>query len=1089
MYPRVTAIVVAHSGGPRLQRTLDAIAAQTRQPDAVIAVDCASTDDAARLLADARPTHLLRSGEKLPFGSAISTAVRVLPPTSSPDELLWLLAQDTAPEPEALQALLGALEVSPSVAVVGPKLVDAEDAAFIREFGEAMTPFGASLPLVENELDQAQHDGLSDVLAVSSAGMLVRQPVWEALDGFDPALPTVDDGLDFCTRARLAGYRVTLVAQARVAVGGDGLAGPNLSRKWSVRRKLAGERRRAQLHRRMAYAPGWAVVPHWLTLVPLAILRSILRLLRKEPGSVGGELGAAFRVAFSGLAVSNARRRLAKAKTVSWAAIAPLRIPFGDVRRSRALKREAALVRQQGERQDLDFWGTGGGWTVVAALVIGVALFFPLASSSAITGGGMLPLNSSVGQLWANLGYGWRDVNLGFVGAADPFSAVLAVLGTLTFWQPSASVIGVWLLALPLAALGAWLAAARLTVRPTIRAFAGIAYAIAPTLFIALQGGRPGAVLAHVLLPWLFFAGLAARRSWTASATTALLAAATVACAPVLIPALVVAWIAAIAFAGRRAARIVFIPLPAVVLFAPLVWQQAARGAWLSVLADPGVVLDARKSPAWQLALGFPDGTLGGWHAIAQTLTFGTGAGNVLVPILLAPLGILAILALFLRGTVRAVVALLVALAGFLTAVAALHVEVAVSGSTVAPIWPGSALSLYWIGLVGAAVLALSALKRGSLAPAWVAMITLAIAAVPAAVATHNGQAAVSAADGRTMPAVVTAKAATQPRTGTLRITPQPDGGIEAEVVRGAGQTLDGQSTLSSTSRSLTSEQRELATLAGNLSSRSGYDASGELKRLGIDFVLLTPPATALNEKQAGTEPDTTAAAATRTRASVAMDADPLLVSVGQTTTGSLWAFDRGTAVVPPAAQIPPDAGGIWRLIVLLVQGVIVGFTLLLAIPTTRSADRVSELNARRPERRHGGEPPAIEPDDEPDPPSDGDVPIAESSLDDWEAEPAEEAAVESYGEEVGSAPAQQQPEPEPAQESEPAQPEPEQTPEPEPTAEPEPEPTAEPEPEPTPEPDLDSAPVTVGAPTTLEDGLDETIIRPRPSTEGSDRG
>lgn len=1068
MYPRVTAIVVAHSGGPRLQRTLDAIAAQTRQPDAVIAVDCASTDDAARLLADARPTHLLRSGEKLPFGSAVSTAVRVLPPTSSSDELIWLLAHDTAPEPEALQALLGALEVSPSVAVVGPKLVDADDAAFIREFGEAMTPFGASLPLVENELDQAQHDGLSDVLAVSSAGMLVRLPVWEALDGFDPALPTVDDGLDFCTRARLAGYRVTLVAQARVAVGGDGLAGPTLSRKWSVRRKLSGERRRAQLHRRMAYAPGWAVVPHWLSLVPLAIVRSIVRLLRKEPGSVGGELGAAFRVAFSGLAVSNARRRLAKARTVTWTAIAPLRIPFAEVRRSRALKREAALVRQQGERQDLDFWGTGGGWTVLATLVIGIALFYPLASSTAITGGGMLPLNASVGQLWANLGYGWRDINLGFVGAADPFSAVLAVLGTLTFWQPSASLVGVWLLALPLAALGAWLAAARLTVRPTIRAFAGIAYALAPTLFIALQGGRPGAVLAHILLPWLFFAGLAARRSWTASATTALLAAATVACAPALIPALAVAWVAAIVFAGRRAARIVFIPLPAVVLFAPLVWQQLSRGAWLSIFADPGVVVDARQTPAWQLALGFPDGTLGGWHAIAAELPFGTGAGNILVPILLAPLGILAILALFLRGTVRAVVALLVALAGFLTAVAALHVEVAVSGSTVAPIWPGSALSLYWIGLIGAAVLALSALRRGSLAPAWIAMFTLAIAAVPSAVATHDGQAAVSATDGRTMPAVVTAKATTQPRAGTLRITPQPDGGIEAEVVRGSGQTLDGQTTLSSTSRSLTSGQRELATLAGNLSSRSGYDASGELKRLGIDFVLLAPPAAALNEKQAGAEPDTAASEATRTRAGVAMDANPLLVSVGQTTTGSLWAFDRGTTVVPPAAQIPPDAGGIWRLIVLLVQGVIVGLTLLLAIPTTRSADRVSEVNARRPERRHGGgEPPAVEPDDEPDPPSDGDVPIAEESLDDWEAEPDDEAAVESYGD----------------GDVRPVEPELEQEPEPEP------EPPVEPEPDRGSGRDLDSVPVPVGAPTTLEDGLDETIIRPRPATGGNDRG
>ncbi|MBW8872254.1 MAG: glycosyltransferase [Leifsonia sp.] len=1051
MYPRVTAIVVAQSGGPHLQRTLDALAEQTRRPDAVIAVDCATSDDATRLLSEAQPTQLLSVPEKLAFGAAVATAVRVLPPTSGPEQLLWLLAHDTAPEPEALEALLAALEVSPSVAVVGPKLVDWDDPALIREFGETMTPFGASVPLVENELDQAQHDGISDVLAVSSAGMLVRQALWERLDGFDPALPTVDDGLDFCTRARLAGFRVTLVAQARVAIAGDGVAGPNLSPKWTVRRRLAGERRRAQLHRRMAYAPGWAVFLHWLTLVPLGILRGLLRLLRKEPGSIGGELGAAFRVAFSGLAVSNARRRLASAREVGWAAVAPLRVPSAAVRRARALKREAATVRQQGERQDLDFFGTGGGWAVLAALLVGVALFFPLVGSGALSGGGLLPLDASVGQLWANLGYGWRDVSLGFTGAADPFSAVLAVLGTLTFWQPSLSLVLLWVLALPLAALGAWLAAARLTTRPTLRAFGALVYALAPTLLVALQGGRPAAVLAHVLLPWLFFAGLAARRSWAASATTALLAAATVACAPILIPALVIAWIAAIAFAGRRAARIAFIPLPAVVLFAPLVWQQASRGAWLSVFADPGVPLDARQAPAWQLALGFPDGTLGGWHQLAKMLELPEASANLIVPILLAPLGILAILALFLRGTVRAIVALLVALAGFLTAVTALHLQVAVSGGTVVPIWAGSGLSLYWLGLIGAAVLALSAIGRAAVYPAWVAIVTLAVAAVPIGIATLNGNAVVQESDGRTMPAVVTAKAATQPRTGTLRIVPQPDGGIRADIVRGSGQTLEDQSTLADTERSLTAAQRNLALLAGNLSSRSGYDASPQLKRLGIDFVLLAPPATALGKQ------DASAADATRSRASIAMDANPLLAPVGATTNGRLWAFDRGTAVVPPAAQIPAGAGGLWRMLVLIVQGVVIGATLLMAIPTTRSADRVSDLSARRPHRRK--EDAAVEPDDEPDerdPAADG---VADESLDEYEAEPEDEAVVESAEED--------------------------DVPEREPDAVVQPEPV-----EPAIEEDRDAERVTTPpAPTTLEDGLEETIIRPRRTTDGGDRG
>ncbi|MGO4299220.1 glycosyltransferase [Leifsonia sp. RAF41] len=1068
MYPRVTAIVVAQSGGPHLQRTLDALAEQTRRPDAVIAVDGASTDDASRLLSEFQPTQLIALPEKLAFGAAVGAAVRVLPPASGPEQLLWLLAQDTAPEPEALEALLAALEVSPSVAVVGPKLVDWDDPAFIREFGEAMTPFGASVPLVENELDQAQHDGLSDVLAVSSAGMLVRQALWERLDGFDPALPTADDALDFCTRARLAGFRVTLVAQARVALAGDGLAGPNLSRKWTVRRRLAGERRRAQLHRRMAYAPGWAVPLHWLTLVPLAVLRGVVRLLRKEPGSVGGELGAAFRVAFSGLAVGNARRRLASAREVGWAAIAPLRIPFSEVRRAHALKREAALVQQQGERQDLDFFGTGGGWAVLAALLVGVALFFPLVGSGALSGGGLLPLNASVGQLWAELGYGWRDVSLGFTGAADPFSAVLAVLGTITFWQPSQSLVLLWILALPLASLGAWLAAARLTNRGILRAVGALAYALAPTLLVALQGGRPAAVLAHILLPWLFFAGLAARRSWAASATTALLAAATVACAPILIPALAIAWIAAIAFAGRRAARIVFIPLPAVVLFAPLVWQQLSRGAWLSIFADPGVPLDAHQTPAWQLALGFPDGTLGGWHALAASLSLPTTSATVIVPILLAPLGVLAILALFLRGTVRAIVALLVALAGFVTAVVALHLQLAVSGGTVVPIWPGSAVSLYWLGLVGAAVLALSALGRAAVYPAWVVVVALAIAIVPVGIASLTGRAAVAESDGRTLPAVVTAKAATQPRTGTLRIVPEPGGGIRADILRGSGQTLDDQSTLANTQRALTPGQSSLAMLAGNLASRSGYDASPELKRLGVDFVLLTPSATALGSS------DTSAADATRARAEVAMDANPLLAPVGSTGTGRLWAFDRATAVVPPAAQIPADAGGIWRVIVLVVQGLIVGVTLLLAIPTTRSADRVSELSARRPRRTADER--AVEPDDEPDAPDTAGG-VADETLTEYEAEPEDEAVVES------------------AEEDEMPEPQSEAPPEPQPGLLPE---TPEQDRVAEPDADLDTdrpfereteRVTTPPAPTTLEDGLEETIIRPRARFEGGDRG
>jgi hypothetical protein len=344
------------------------------------------------------------------------------------------------------------------------------------------------------------------------------------------------------------------------------------------------------------------------------------------------------------------------------------------------------------------------------------------------------------------------------------------------------------------------------------------------------------------------------------------------------------------------------------------------------------------------------------------------------------------------------------------------------------------------------------------------------------------------------MPAVVTAKASTQPRIGTLRITPEPGGGIEAELIRGSGPTLETQSTLSSTERGLSADQRSLAALAGNLASQSGFDATGRMRDLGVDFVLLAPPATAIGET------DTSGPAkATTTRASTALDSNPILVPVGTTTSGQLWAFDSGTAAVSPAARIPADAGGSWRVIVLLVQGLVIGLALLMSLPTVRSADRVAELNARRPKRRGSrDQDAAVTPEDEPDAGEDASVP--DESVPDYDGEPEEEAAVESADDipepetestPIAEAPDESEPEPDTQPDT---QPEAEAEAEPEPALQPLQEPEAE-------EPARESVTTPasfehthprherVTTPTTLEEGLDETIIRPPRGPEGGARG
>ncbi|MEF2977777.1 glycosyltransferase family 2 protein [Subtercola sp. YIM 133946] len=927
MQARVTAVLVAHNGAERLPRTLEALRAQTRQPDALVVVDVASTDNTAKLLTEVQPTGFLSASARLSFGVAVSHALGVVTPPASDDEWLWLLSHDSAPDAGALAALLAAVEVNPSVAVAGPKQMEWTDTAFIAAFGESVTRFGASVPLVERELDQAQHERMSDVLGVGAAGMLVRHSVFAQLGGFDPALPTADNALDFSIRARLAGHRVIAVPSAKVAVAGDGLAGPGTSVRGSARRKRQTTRRAAQLHRRLVYAPAFAVLFHWLSLVPLAVVRSLFQVLRKQPGAVTGEFAAAFKTAFSGH-VGAARRSIRTTKRAGWKSLAPLRVPGAEVRRRNALVRELALSKARGSREELQFFSGGGAAIVAAALVVGLVLFFPLFGASAIVGGSFLPLGPDAGGLWSQVGYGWRDLGLGFVGAADPFAYVLALFGSLTFWSPSVALVVLYLIAFPLAAVAAWFCAAKFTNRQGLRIFAAILWTIAPPFLAAMDAGQAGAMLAHLLLPWLILAGASAARSWSASAIASLLFAGVVAAAPSLWPAMLLIWLGAVVFSRRAIMRYIGIPIPALVLVAPLAWQQLQRGNVFGLFADPGLPNAHESTSLLDLLLGLPESGVGGWSSIGSTIGLGSDTVMLLVAfILLAPLALLALYALFSRRAGVAAVAALIAVVGFATAVGATLISVSSTGSLAVSLWPGAGLSLYWFGLVGAATVGLATFKRFASVPAVVAAFAIAVLAVPVATSTLTATSDVHSSTGQSLPAFVTAEAASNPRVGTLVLNPQANGGLAASVVHGNGATLETQSTLAATTSTVTPQTAELAELVGNLASRSGEDATVQLAQLGIEFVVLAPAS------GAAATPDAQAVVA---RSTSAFDSNASLTPIGSTFAGGLWQITGtpGFSALPPVS--PTNTGTPTGLLILIVQAIVFLLALLLALPAGR---------------------------------------------------------------------------------------------------------------------------------------------------------
>ncbi|ANJ27661.1 glycosyltransferase [Agromyces aureus] len=1097
MFPRVTAVLVARHGGDRLRHTLDAVRAQSREPDALVIVLARPEGDAREIAVSAGATHLVESNEPLSFGEAVRIGERVLEVPTSDAEALWLLTEDSSPEPDALEALLATLVNGRTVAVAAPKLVQWDEPDQLVSLGRTMTRFGRSVPVVPEELDQGQHDDRSDVLGAEPAGILVRHHVWQSLDGFDPALPVVDDGLDLGVRARLAGHRVVVVPAARLRFGRDGIAGPRAGDRGSARRRTDRLARTAALHRRLAYAPAVAVPLHWLSLLPLALLRSIVDLLGKRPGAILGEFAAALAAMFGGVKVARSRRVLAAARTTKWSAVAPLRLQPDEVRRRREAASEARRIRARGRTDDVQFIGTGGGWVLLVSAVASVVLFSWLLGARGIAGGGLLPLSNGLAELWRNAAYGWRDVGAGFVGAADPFAGLLAVLGSIPFWAPSLAIVGVWLLALPAAALGAWFAASRLTERGSIRALAALLWALAPMFLIALADGRPGAVIAHVLLGWLAYAMLGAARSWSSAATASLLFAAVIAAAPSLAPALLLGWIVALATSGRAAVRFAWLPVPALALALPLVIEQVVGGNALGLLADPGLPFGSAAPSAWELALGLPEAGWGGWpEAVASIPALsGLDAFTTMLVLsgLLVPMALLALGAFFARGIRIVLLAVLTVLVGFATAFAATLVSVAVAGDEAIAVWSGAGLSLAWLGAIVAVVVSGDALRR--LRGVIVAVLTVCavLAVMPTLGALATGSATVGPAAARTVPAYVVAEADADPRVATLRMQPLEDGGMRATLVHGLGETLDDQSTLAQTRVEPTEDEIRIADIAGNLASRSGFDADAAVREFGLSFVLLEPAPTA----------DAPEGAATAERARTALDGNAALTPVGETDFGTLWRF---VDAEPDAAatRIPPDTGWVGG-VVTGVQVLVLLLTLLLSIPTGAGRE-VDRRTTREPRGRASRRAAAAAGQTDPD--SSG-VEVEPTRADESESESesestpeAESATVPESGPEPDAAsesasasePATQ-PEPEPAQ-AEPRGPEspsahepaagaPVPAPEPEPEPVPDVEPARQTEPASNPEPKPKRAPRArkTSAPAT------EPESAPEPTTDRPDAG
>jgi GT2 family glycosyltransferase len=959
----VSVVLVSHDGARWLPTVLQGLAAQLAPVERVVAVDTGSKDDSPALLREALGAdQVVSAPSSTSFPAALAAGLAHLDAQAAqdgvePTEWVWVLHDDASPHPEALLALLAGTAEDPEADVLGPMLREWPSLKRLLELGITISGTGRrETGLERGEYDQGQYSDIRPVLAVNTAGMLVRRRVLDALGGLDEELPIFGNDLDFGWRAAAAGHRTVVVPQAVVFHAEAAHRG--LRRTPLTGRHTHYQERRAALFTLLANSRSrwW-----WLRFGRLfvgTLVRMVGFVAVRAPGQALDDLAAYVSVVGRPGELRAARRARRAAATVDpeveRALLAPRWLPYrhaldavadlgtaltqqatdvADRRRAAAAEADpssfAARRRERETSEDDDEIAEDTGLVarfltnpvaVLLALVVATVLVASRSALGRVAGPGLSPAPGSWRDLWALHLDSWHELGLGTAVPAPPYVAPLAVLGTVLGGSPVAAVSAVLVLAVPLALWGAWrfLRVAGRLATPTganrwLILWGATTYAVVPVVSGAWGQGRIGPVAAAALLPWLAHAALGfadpeADRRRRAGWRTGLLLALVTACTPVawLVAALVglvVVVLALTLLPGIGRDRSVWGPPLVALAVVPVVLAPW----WVPALvhgAGSGLLLDAGRWP-----VPAPEGfelALGRFHDLGAPWWVG-----LVVPVL-------AVLALLPRRTrIPVLICWVVALLGVLAAVALGELRLDLASLSTPP---GLAFLVVLVqaALVTAVVLGTLgvAAPRGAARAAAAVLVVAASAAPLAGLAwwvADGGDELRDDTDGG-IPAYMVQSSEEGPEHGILVVRGTLDDGLTWTVRRGDGVTTGEDEVLA-----LAPEDGRLTgftTLVQSLTARPTPDAVDALARQGIEYVVLPAPA----DGDVAASLDATAG---------------LVQASAEDRTTRAWQVDR-----PLSAEDLEGPRSWLRVALLVVQGIAVLALLVLCAPSTGRVTR-----------------------------------------------------------------------------------------------------------------------------------------------------
>jgi GT2 family glycosyltransferase len=514
--PAVLVVLVVRNAAGWLRECLAALAGQTYSRLAVLAIDDGSSDGSHEILVQALgERRVVRHAS--PIGLARSFDDALALPVAAAADFLLLMHDDSALDPEAVARMVEATQMKgvERVGVVGAKVVDWEMPRRLRDVGRSADRFGHPYTSLQaDEIDQGQFDRVLEVLSVDSCAMLVARDTWRRVGLFDNRLGDDHADLDFCWRARVAGWRVLMTPRARVrhraASEGDERPDADRSRRYDEDRAAL-----ATILKNYSFFS-------LLWIAPVGLLLSVVRalfLVLSRRFEEAYELVAAI-----GWNVTHARRTFSLRRKVQRARAvrdrelhrftesAGLRIPRWFQSAERILEEQRELDEaEEGEpvqrRLRHRTASLVSAHPVIVAsllgLLVGAIAARHVVGPSHLVGGALPAFPGTPAGFFGELVSAYRTTGLGGTLAASPALGGVGALSALLFGSTD---LAQRVLVLGLPALGMVLcyrAAMRMTARPGASVLAAAAYGLSALTLWSFSEGRIALLVTIAVLPSL----------------------------------------------------------------------------------------------------------------------------------------------------------------------------------------------------------------------------------------------------------------------------------------------------------------------------------------------------------------------------------------------------------------------------------------------------------------------------------------------------------------------------------------------------------------------------------------------------------